>query len=161
MCRCREARLEGVRVGLALITSEFTEVVPHHDDRRGPHHSAEDAVEEEPTKGNAAHPGNQSSEQAGDREETGREDGFTTVAPKEPFDSFQALWGELHIPPPLQDERPSPFVARPVTDLTPDDGPDDAEHYGLPKAQVALLNQHAGGQEDGRARERDPRAPEH
>ena len=63
--------------------------------------------------------------------------------------------------PPLQDERASCFVADPVTDLVTDDGPEDAEQYGFPEFQVTLLNQYAGGQEYGRARERDARGPEH
>jgi hypothetical protein len=52
-------------------------------------------------------------------------------------------------------------VADPVTDLVADDRPEDAKHYGVPEVQVALLNQHAGGQEDGRAREWDACGPEH
>ena len=81
----------------------------------------------------AAHAGYQRFEQAGDREETGREDRLAAVAREEPFDSLQALWGELYIPPPLQDERSSRFVADPVTDLVPDDSPKDAKHYGVPE----------------------------
>jgi hypothetical protein len=46
---------------------------------------------------------------AGDGDETGREDDLATVAHEEPFDLFQALWGKPHIPPALQDERPSPL----------------------------------------------------
>ena len=81
----------------------------------------------------AAHAGYQRFEQAGDREETGREDGLAAVSLEEPFQSLQTLWGELYIPPPLQDERASRFVANPVTDLVPDDSPKDAKHYGVPE----------------------------
>src|SRR5215216_63348 len=139
----------------------FTEEVPYQDDRRGPHRPAEDAVEEERAPAHAAHAGYQRFEQAGDREETGREDGLATVEREESFDLLQALRGELHILPPLQDERSSPFVANPVTDLVPDDGPEDTKHYGLREVKVALLSQYTGGHEYGRARERDTGGPEH
>ena len=52
-------------------------------------------------------------------------------------------------------------MAQPVTDLIPDDSPEDAAHYGAPEVQVALLNQYASRQEYGRARERDAHGPEH
>src|SRR5215218_9480914 len=138
----------------------FTEEVPYQDDRRGPHRPAEDAVEEERTPAHAAYAGHQRFEQAGDREETGREDGLAAVAREELFDPLQALRGEPHIPSPLQDERSSRSVAHPVTDLVPDDSPQDAKHDGVPEVQVTLLNQYAGGQQYGRARERDARGPE-
>jgi hypothetical protein len=68
-----------------------------------------------------------------------------TVAYEEAFDSPQALWGDLHVASPLQDERSSPSPACPVTDLVPDDGPKDAKHHGVSEVQVTLLNQDAGG----------------
>jgi hypothetical protein len=52
-------------------------------------------------------------------------------------------------------------VAHPVTDLVSDDGSKDAKQYGVPEVEVALLNQYASSQEDGRARERDAHGPEH
>src|SRR5215212_592122 len=128
-------------------TPTLTEEVPHQDDRRGPYRPAEDAVENERAPAHAAHAGYQRFEQAGDREETGREDGAAAVAREESFDLLQALRGELNVPPPLQNERSSRPMANPVTDLVPDDGPEDAKHYGVPEVKVALLNQHAGGQE--------------
>src|SRR5829696_2826746 len=94
----------------------FTEEVPDQDDRRGPHRPAEHAVEEERAKAHAARACYQRFEYAGDREETGREDGLATVAHEEPFDLLQALRSEFYIPPPLQDERSSCSVADPVTD---------------------------------------------
>src|SRR5215203_3608147 len=118
-----------------------------------------DAVEEERAPVHAAHAGYQRFEQAGDREETGREDRLAAVALEEPFESLQALWGELYILPPLQDEWSSRSVADPVTDLVPDDSPKDAKQYGVPEVQVTLLNQYTGCQEYGRARERDARGP--
>src|SRR5215211_2244555 len=124
----------------------LTEEIPHQDDRRGPHRPAKDAVEDERAPAHAAHAGYQCFEQARDREETGHEDGPATVAREEPFDLLQALWGKLNVPPPLQDERSSCSVADQVTDLIADDGPEDAERYGLPEVEVALLNQHASGQ---------------
>src|SRR5215210_3085219 len=137
----------------------LTEEVAHQDDRRSPHRPAKGTVEQERAPAHAACAGYQRFEQAGDREETGSEDGRTAMAREEPFDSLQALWGELHVPPPLQDEWSSRFVANPVTDLVADDSSKDAEDCSFPEVQVALLNQHAGGQEYGRARERDTRGP--
>ena len=102
---------------------------------------------------------------ASSRRETEKKRAAKTALPpwraKSPSTLLQALWGELYIPSPLQDERASRFVADPVTDLVPDDGPKDAKQYGVPEVQVTLLNQYAGGQEYGRARERDARGPEH
>jgi hypothetical protein len=83
------------------------------------------------------------------------------VANEESLDLLQALWGELHIAPPLQDELSSSFVAHPVTDLVSDDGSKDAKQYGAPEVEVALLNQYASSQENGRTRERDAHGPEH
>src|SRR5829696_1046350 len=137
----------------------FTEEVSHQNDRRSPHRPAEDAVEEERAPVHAACAGYQRFEQAGDREETGCKDRLAAVAREEPFDSLQALWGELYILPPLQDERSSRFVSDPVTDLVSDDSPKDAKYYSVPEVQVSLLHQYAGGQEYGRARERDARGP--
>src|SRR5215212_712864 len=121
----------------------LAEEVPCQDDRRGPHRPAEDAVEGERAPAHAAGARHQRLEYAGDREETGREDGLPAVAREESFDPLQTLRGELHVAPPIQDERSSPSVANPVTYLVPDDGPEDAEHYGVPEVEVTLLNQHA------------------
>src|SRR5215203_1868138 len=137
----------------------LTEDVSHQDYRRGPHRPAKDAVENERAPAHATHAGDQRFEQARDREETGHEDRPAAVAREEPFDLLQALWGELNVPPPLQDERSSRSVANPVTDLVPENGPENANYYGGPEAKVALLNQHAGGQEYGRTRERDAGRP--
>jgi hypothetical protein len=52
-------------------------------------------------------------------------------------------------------------VADPVADLVTDDSPEDAERYGATEAEVALLDQHAGGKEYGSARETDACGPEH
>jgi hypothetical protein len=52
-------------------------------------------------------------------------------------------------------------VSDPVADLVTDDSPEDAERYSATEAEVALLDQHAGGQEYGSARETDARGPEH
>src|SRR5215204_1491900 len=123
----------------------LTEEVPYQDNRRGPHRTTEDAVEEERAPAHAAYARYQRCEHAGDREETGREHGLAAVAHEESFDSLQALGDELHISPPLQDEGSSPFVAHPVTDLVAGNGPKDAKHYGLPEVQTALLNQYASG----------------
>src|SRR5215210_9536341 len=123
----------------------LTEEVAHQDDRRSPHRPAKGTVEEERAPAHAACAGYQRFEDAGDREETGREDGLAAVADEESFDSLQALRGELYIVPPLQDEGSSPFVAQPVTDLVADDGSKDAKYYGVPEFQVALLNQYASG----------------
>src|SRR5215210_4303767 len=123
----------------------LTEEVPNQDNRRSPHRPAEDAVEEERAPLHAAYAGNQRFEDAGDREETAHEDGLAAVAHEESFGSLQALRGELHVVPPLQDEGSSPFVAHPVTDLVADDGSEDAKYYGIPEVKVALLNQYAAG----------------
>src|SRR5215216_4000544 len=121
----------------------LTEDVSHQDYRRGPHRPAKDAVENERAPAHATHAGDQRFEQARDREETGHEDRPAAVAREEPFDLLQALWGELHVAPPLQDERSSRSVANPVTYLVADDSPKDAEHYGVPEVEMALLNQDA------------------
>src|SRR5215208_144894 len=139
----------------------LTEEVPQQDNRRGPHRPTKGAVEEERAPAHAAYACNRRPEHPEDRDETGREDGLAAVASEEAFDSPQALWGDLHIAPPLQDERSSPSAACPVADLVPDDGPKDAKHYGLPEIQVTLLNQDAGRSKDGCARKRDARTPEH
>src|SRR5829696_10084848 len=123
----------------------LTEKVPQQDNRSGPHHSAESAVEEERAPAHTAYACNRPSEHAEDRDEAGREDGHSAVAYEEPFDSPQALWCDLYIAPPLQDERSSPSTTCPVTDLAADDGPKEAKHYGLSEFQVALLSQNAGG----------------
>src|SRR5215203_2429745 len=123
----------------------LTEEVPKQDNRRSPHRPAEGAVEEKRVPPHAAYTRYQRFENAGDREETGREDGLAAVAHEESFDLLQALRGELHIASPLQDERSSPSVAHPVADLVADDGAKDAKDYGVPEAQVALLNQCASG----------------
>jgi hypothetical protein len=52
-------------------------------------------------------------------------------------------------------------VASPVADLVTDDSPEDAESYGASEAEVALLDQDAGGKEFGSARETDARGLEH
>src|SRR5687768_8849325 len=120
----------------------LTEEVPHQDNRRNPHRPAEYAVEEERVPAHAAYARYQRFEHARHREETRREDGLAAVAHEESLDPLQALWGELHIASPLQDERASAFVAHPVTDQVTDDGSEDAKHYGAPEAQVTLLNQY-------------------
>src|ERR671911_1463866 len=121
----------------------LTEEVPHKDNRRSPCRPAEGAVEEECVPAHAAYARYRRCENAGDREETGREDGLAAVEQEESFDSLQALWGELHIASPLQDELSSSFVAHPITDLIADDGSKDAEQYSVPEVEVALLNQYA------------------
>jgi hypothetical protein len=78
-----------------------------------------------------------------------------------PFDPVKAVGGELHLPPPLQDELSPRPVADPVADLVDDDGSYDAERYGAPEADLTLLDQHAGGKEYGSARETDASGPEH
>src|ERR687893_1969650 len=115
----------------------FTEKVAHQDDRRGPHRPAEHAVEEERAKAHAARACYKRFKNAGDREETGREDGLAAVASEEPFELLQALRSEFCIPPPLQDERSSCSVANPVTDLISDDGPKDANRKCVPEVQMA------------------------
>src|SRR5215210_8413199 len=137
------------------------EEVPGKDHRRGPRRPAQDAVEDERAPAHAARARHQRFENARDREEAAREDGLAAVAREEPFDPLQALRRELHVAPPLQDERSSRLVAHPVADLVADDGPEDAEDYGAPEAEVTLLDQHPGGQEYGRARERYTHRPEH
>src|SRR5215213_10961929 len=110
----------------------LTEEVPRKDDQGGPHRPAQDAVEDKRAPVHAAHARHQRFEHARDREEAPRENGLATVAREESFDPLQTLRGELHVAPPIQDERSSPSVANPVTYLVPDDGPEDAEHYGVP-----------------------------
>src|SRR3712207_410094 len=83
----------------------LSEEVPHQDDRRSPHRPAEDAVEEERAPVHTAYAGNQRLKYAEDREETGHEDGPAAMEREEPFEVVQPLRGELHISPPLQDER--------------------------------------------------------
>src|SRR5215208_355548 len=139
----------------------LTEKVPRQDNHRSPHRPAERAVEEERVPAHAADSGHKRFEHAGDREETGCEDGLAAVANEESLDLIQALWGELHIAPPLQYELSSSFVAHPVTDLVSDDGSKDAKQYGVPEVEVALLNQYASSQENGRARDGDAHGPEH
>src|SRR5215210_1248387 len=139
----------------------LAEEVAHQDDRRGPHRSAEHAVKEERAKAHAARACYKRFENAGDREEAGREDGLAAVPREEPFDLLQALRSQLYIPPPLQDERSSCSVADPVTDLIPDDSPKDANRNGVPEVKIALLDQYTCGQEYGHARERDTRGPYH
>jgi hypothetical protein len=123
----------------------LTEEVPQQDNRRGPHRPAESAVEEERAPAHAAYACTRRSKHAEDRDETGREDGLSTVAYEEPFDLRQALRGDLDVAPPLQVELWSSSAARPVTDLVADDSPKDAKHYGLSEFQLTLLNQDAGG----------------
>jgi hypothetical protein len=105
----------------------LTEKVPRQDNRRNPHRPAERAVEEESVPAHAAYARYQRFENAGDREETGCDDGLAAVVNEETFDSLLALWGELHIAPPLQDERSSSSVAHPIADLVADDGSKDAK----------------------------------
>src|SRR3712207_7704925 len=95
----------------------LTDEVPYQDNRCGPYCPAKDAVEEESAPAHAAYARYQRCEHAGEREETGREHGLAAVAHEESFDSLQALGGELHIAPPLQDEGSSPFVDRKSTRL--------------------------------------------
>src|SRR5215210_8531141 len=139
----------------------LTEEVPRKDHRSGPHRPAQDAVEDERAPVHAARARHQRFENARDREEAARDDGLAAVAREEPFDPLQALWRELHVAPPLQDKRSSRLVAYPVADLIADDGTEDTEGYGALEAEVALLDQHARGQEYGRARKRDSHGPEH
>src|SRR5215208_6290709 len=139
----------------------LTEKVPRQDNRRSPHRPAERTVEEERVPAHAADSGYKRFKHAGDREETGCEDGLAAVVNEESLDLLQALWGELHIAPPLQDEGSSSFVAHPITDLVSDDGSKDGKQYGVPEVEVALLSQYASSQENGRARERDAHGPEH
>jgi hypothetical protein len=77
----------------------LTENVSYQDNHRSPHHPAESAVEEECTPAHTAYACNRPSEYAEDRDETGREDGHPTVAYEEPFDSPEALWGDLYVAP--------------------------------------------------------------
>src|SRR5215213_8246543 len=121
----------------------LTEEVPRKDDQGGPHRPAQDAVEDKRAPVHAAHARHQRFEHARDREEAPRENGLATVAREESFDPLQALRGELHVAPPLQDERSSSLVAHPVADLVTDDRSEDAKHYRAPEAQVALLDQYA------------------
>src|SRR3712207_4520482 len=87
---------------------------------------------------------------------------YTTLFRSEQtLDLFQAFRGDLYVASPLQYESSSAFEASPVTDLVADDGPEDSKTYDEPEMQVALLDKDTGGQKDGRARERDTRAPEH
>src|SRR5215208_610127 len=139
----------------------LAEEIPRHNDRRGPHRPAEDAVQDERAPVHTARASHQRFEHARDREEAAGEDGLAAVAREETFHPLQALRGELHVAPPLQDERPSRLVAHPVADLVADDGPEDAEDYGAPEAEVTLLDQHPRGQEYGRTREGDAHGPEH
>src|SRR5215213_1024455 len=139
----------------------LTEEVPRKDHRRCPHRPTQDAVEDERAPVHAARARHQRFENARDREEAASEDGLAAVAREEPFDPLQALRRELHVAPPLQDERSSRLVAHPVADLVADDGPEDPEDYGTPEAEVALLDKHAGGQDYGRARDGDSHGSQH
>src|SRR5215210_670362 len=121
----------------------LAEEVPQKDDHRGPHRPAEDAVEDERAPVHATRACHQRFEHARHREKAASEDSPTTVAEEESFHPLQALWRELHVAPPPQDERSSRLVAHPVADLVAYDGPEDAEDYGAPEAEVALLDQHA------------------
>ncbi len=78
----------------------LTEEVSSSHNCRSLHRPAEDAVEEGRAPAHAACAGYQRFEQAGESEETSREDGLAAVAREEPFDLLQTLWGEFHIPPP-------------------------------------------------------------
>src|ERR671917_202281 len=127
----------------------------------GPHDPTKNAGEEKRAKSHAARASDERPEHPSDREEAGREDGLSTVTGEQPFDLLQAFRGDLHVASPLQDERSTPSEARPVPDLVADDGPKDSKRYDESELQVALLDKDACGEEDGRARERDARAPEH
>src|SRR5215211_6960738 len=139
----------------------LAEEIPSQNDRRGPHRPAEDAVQGERAPAHTARTSHQRFEHARDREEAAGEDGLAAVAREETFHPLQALRGELHVASPLQDERPSRLVSHPVADLVPDDGPEDAEDYGAPEAEVPLLDQHSRSQEYGRTGEGDAHGPEH
>src|ERR687889_241721 len=65
------------------------------------------------------------------------------------------------LPPGRVKSPSSRSVADPVTDLVPNNSPEDAKQYGAPEVQVTLLNQYASGQEYSRARERNAHGPEH
>ena len=121
----------------------LSEEVPHQDDRRSPHRSAEDAVEEERAPVHTAYASNQRLKYAENREETGHEDGPAAMEREEPFEVVQPLRGELHISPPLQNERSSRSVTYQITDLISDNSPNDANHDGVPDVKVALLNEYA------------------
>src|SRR5215216_5982688 len=80
---------------------------------------------------------------------------------EERLGACQPRRGDEDVASPPQDEWSSPLAPDSVADLVPDNGPQDAEHDGIPQVKMSLLDQDAGGKEYGLTRQRHSRALQH
>src|SRR5215212_4466472 len=135
--------------------------VAQKDHRRSPYGPTQGVVEDEDPPAHPANPCDQGTEHAEAGEKACKEDGLAPVPIEERFGASQPLGGDQDVAAPPQDERTPPLASDPVADLVADDGPQDAEHDGVPEVEVSLLDQYSGGEEYGLAGQRHPRALEH
>ncbi len=83
------------------------------------------------------------------------------MAPKESLGAFKTLRRDKNVGAPPEDERPSSLTAYPITDLVPDDGPQEAEYDRVAWIQIPLLDHKAGGYKDGFSGKRDSGTLQH
>src|SRR5215203_2850253 len=135
--------------------------VAHKDYRRSPDGSSQGVVEDEGPPPHPAYASDQGTKDAQAGEEACQKYGLSPVPIEERFGTCQPLGADEDVAPPNPDEPAPPFAPDPVADLVPDNGPQDAEHDGIPQVKMSLQDQDAGGKEYGLTRQRHSRALQH
>src|SRR5215204_1951091 len=119
--------------------------VAQKDHRRSPDGSSQGVVEDEGPPPHPAYASNQGTKVAQAGEEACQKYGLAPMPIEERFGACQPLRADEEVAPPTQDEPAPPFAPDPVADLVPDNGPQDAEHDGIPQVKISLLDQYSGG----------------